>query len=149
MQGKGYIYICDDDELFLKRLEKEIADWIEKEGENCILKVYSKGGELVSDIEKEAGLYMLDIDMPDVPGLQLAEQIRHKDLQATIIFVSNHGEMVFEAIRYAPFRFIRKERMGEELPEALMAWRKGREHHDCLMEIVTRQGIVYVQRKEI
>lgn len=149
MRGKGYIYICDDDELFLKRLEKEIADWIEKEGENCILKVYSKGGELVSDIEKEAGLYMLDIDMPDVPGLQLAEQIRHKDLQATIIFVSNHGEMVFEAIRYAPFRFIRKERMGEELPEALMAWRKGREHHDCLMEIVTRQGIVYVQKKDI
>lgn len=90
MQRKGYIYICDDDELFLKSLEKEIADWIQKEGENCILKVYSKGDGLVSDIEKAAGLYMLDIDMPDVQGLQLAEQIRHKDLQATIIFVSNH-----------------------------------------------------------
>lgn len=149
MQGKGYIFICDDDELFLKRLEKEIADWIEKEGENCALKIYSKGGELVSDIEEEAGLYMLDIDMPDVPGLQLAEQIRQKDSRATIIFVSNHEEMVFEAIHYAPFRFIRKECLGEELPEALMAWRKSWEHHDSLMEIVTRQGIVYVQTEDI
>lgn len=149
MQGKGYIYICDDDELFLKRLEKEIADWIEKEGENCTLKVYSEGGKLVSDIEKEAGLYMLDIDMPDVPGLQLAEQIRQKDSRATIIFVSNHEEMVFEAIHLAPLRFVRKERLGEELPEALMAWNKSRKRDDSLVEVVTRQGIVYVQTGDI
>lgn len=149
MRGKGCIFICDDDELFLKIMGKEIADWIEKEGENCALKIYSKGGELVSDIEEEAGLYMLDIDLPDVPGLQLAEQIRQKDSQATIIFVSNYEEMVFEAIHYAPFRFIRKERLGEEVPEALTAWNKRREHHDSLMEIVTRQGIVYVQAEDI
>jgi len=57
--------------------------------------------------------------MPDVTGMDLAAWVREQNPNADIIFVSNHSETVFEAIRYQPFRFIRKERLQEELPEAL------------------------------
>ena len=61
---------------------------------------------------------LLDIDMPHISGLQIANEIR-KEINITLIFVSAHDEMVFDAIQYQPFRYIRKTRLDEELPQVL------------------------------
>jgi len=53
-------------------------------------------------------LLILDIDMPGISGLDLAETLRASNLNLLIIFLSNHEEFVFKAIEFQPFRYIRK-----------------------------------------
>lgn len=65
--------------------------------------------------------YLLDISMPGVDGIAFASQIRATGSTAPIIFITSIESRVFEAIRVQPLRFVRKNRMGEELPEAIHA----------------------------
>ena len=48
------IFICDDDELFLDRLEKAIREWCEKEQCICQINAYSQSEHMLLDIEETA-----------------------------------------------------------------------------------------------
>ena len=74
-------------------------------------------------IEKKEFLdiLILDIDMPEISGLELAEDLRRNNLNIIIIFLSNHEEFVFRAIEFQPFRYIRKSRLATEMPIAIEA----------------------------
>ena len=64
-------------------------------------------------------LLILDIDMPQISGLELAERLRASNLNLLIIFLSNHEEFVFRAIEFQPFRYIRKIKLESEMPLAI------------------------------
>lgn len=78
------IAICDDDEIFLSRLEKQIR---------AELQQLNVVGEIVSytDSEKllETKLHQteifLDIDMPEVTGMELAAKLEEQNPQAIVI----------------------------------------------------------------
>ena len=89
---------------------------------NTEIFIYTDGNILLNEIceEKESiDVLMLDIDMPHISGLQIANEIRKRKLNITLIFVSAHDEMVFDAIQYQPFRYMRKTRLDEEMPQVL------------------------------
>ena len=69
-------------------------------------------------------VFFLDIDFPQVSGMELAEEVKKRYPSTILVFVSNHGEKVFEAIHCQPFRFIRKEYLKQELGEALESIKK-------------------------
>ena len=69
-----------------------------------------------------ADLYLLDVKMPEVSGMDLAQKIRSMDLKCSIIFISSLYEPVFDSFRYTPLRYIRKEYLEEELPSALSSF---------------------------
>ena len=64
---------------------------------------------------------LLDIDMPDESGITLANTLGMQYPLLPILFVTNHDNMVFEAVKYSLFRFIRKSHLQEELTEAIPA----------------------------
>mgnify|MGYP005768074193 CR=1 FL=1 len=149
------IVICDDDVIFLELLAEKIKAELDTQEIAGRLKKYSDGRELINRISSEDDLYFLDIDMPKVSGMELAEAVIKRNPKAAIIFASNHEEMVFDAIRYTPLRFIRKARVAEELPEALAAWRAKTKQQSKTIGLLTREGevcvllenIVYIESK--
>lgn len=60
-------------------------------------------------VKKEpADILILDIDMLEISGQELAERLRAADSKLIIIFLTAHEEFVFKAIEFQPLRFIRK-----------------------------------------
>ena len=57
--------------------------------------------------------------MPDVSGMTIAKKIRMQEENLEIVFITNKDELVYDAIKVVPFRFIRKSRFDEEIQEAL------------------------------
>jgi DNA-binding LytR/AlgR family response regulator len=57
--------------------------------------------------------------MPLLNGLEVASRLRETNPFVHIIFVTNREDLVFSSFKYRPFRFIRKQRIIEELPEAV------------------------------
>lgn len=113
------IVICDDDAKFANELrvlaEKGLASFdIHPE-----FSVYNCGESVISDIPQCDAIF-LDIDMPDINGFEIAQKINETG-DTFIIFVTSYDELVYSSIKFHPFRFIRKSRLDNELPEVLNA----------------------------
>lgn len=57
--------------------------------------------------------------------------------------------MVFESFRYMPLRFIRKEKMNQELKEALHAFLTKKEIESRVLEFSTREGMRWIAVDDI
>lgn len=143
------VLIYDDDILYTELLEEKISDVLQTWKINYEIEKYQDNHRLTEESMRDAELFFLEIDMPGMSGIELAENIRKENVEAAIIFISNHAEMVFQAIHYAPLRFIRKECLEEELPEALRAWWKEIIQKNKEIELSTREGKVCIALNDI
>lgn len=66
-------------------------------------------------------IVLLDIDMPSISGMDIANRLIKEKPFINIIFLTNREELVFQTLKYRPLRFIRKNHMKEELKEAIEA----------------------------
>lgn len=127
------IAICDDDPLFMDMVRAKTNDYFLNTEQEFELSCYSSGKPLLFS-DRKYNLYLLDIVLPEFSGLELADLIRTRTPRCTIIFISSMHNAVYDSIRYAPLRFIRKENLDTELPEALDAFfQKFRKASDSLI----------------
>lgn len=118
------IAICDDcesDALLARDLIKKSLKDIHVAANivcyNCAEDVKSK----LFEHKESLDILILDIDMPEVSGMELTEELRTNNMNLIIIFLTNHEEFVFKAIEFQPFRYIRKIRIEAEMPLAILS----------------------------
>ncbi len=100
------IAICDDEPVFLKQLHKKINDM---KLPDCQIHEFTSGKDLLSFFVK--GMYeaiILDVEMPDLNGLQTAEKIREVDKTVIISFLTNYAEFAVQGYEVAAYRYILK-----------------------------------------
>ena len=66
--------------------------------------------------EEPFDVVILDVMMPKINGFRLASELKEKSPDTIIIFVSAYDDFVYSSFEYAPFRFLRKSHLEEELP---------------------------------
>lgn len=120
------IAICDDREEDIEMTKRELLKTTGRaleEGCTFQVEVYKNGNDILKNLEiiRDMHILFLDIDMPGVDGLEIAKAIEETEHRVKIMFVTSHSELVFSAIHYRPFRFIRKEFLRKELEAAMPA----------------------------
>src|SRR5215471_15721555 len=78
--------------------------------------------EVLANLEKEVpNCLVLDIQLPDIAGLELQQQLARKDMQVPIIFLTGHGDipMSVRAIKAGAVDFLTKPFNDEYLLEAI------------------------------
>lgn len=118
------IAICDDNKESLQELEKDIRLFFQNKNQEISICTYHNGNHVLHAIQQkeiEPDVLFLDIDMPDISGLETAKILRETQEDLILIFISSYEQYVFEALEYAPFRYIRKNYRKKELPLALRA----------------------------
>lgn len=76
---------------------------------DCEIHEFSSGKELLSTFVK--GMYeviILDVEMPDLNGLQTAEKIRQVDQTVILAFLTNYAEFAVQGYEVNAFRYILK-----------------------------------------
>lgn len=103
------IAVVDDEEMFILSFQKDLKRLFKQNNVDFLISSFTSGSEFLESYEEaKYDLIFLDIDIPDVNGIEIASDIRSKKINTELIFVSGHDNFVFESIHYAPFRFIRK-----------------------------------------
>lgn len=118
-----HIAICDDNRPFLNIIENKINEILEDKKEAVNICKFASGIELIkayTNKDKPFHIIFLDIDMPKIDGLEVAEVIRDKDEDCILIFLTSMDDKVYKTFKYNTFRFIRKTHMDAELEEALI-----------------------------
>ena len=116
------ISICDDDAVSLKVIKEKVKGWFEEyhRDQTCLIEAFSNGKELLSNLrENSFDLFILDLEMPKINGLELAKQIRTILPFTMIIFLTSHIKFAVEGYKVQALRYITKDRIDLELPEAL------------------------------
>lgn len=117
------IHICDDEEIFLEDIKKIVY-------ECCVgsnIRTFSDGKSLLDSLcEENADVLLLDIDMPEMNGMEVAKRISLMEKKPILIFVTSHNELVYESFKFHPYGFVRKEHASVELPKML---------EDCVAEL--------------
>lgn len=114
------IAICDDDSVFIELLKLAVKKALDSYTEIFEIFEYVRGEDLLEAAAKEKfSLIFLDIEMPEIDGYKLANNIRILNAETYIIFVSGHDNLVFRSYEYEPLWFIRKSEMEEMVPKAI------------------------------
>ncbi len=115
------IVICDDDALALQTLENDIRQFMADKDIGYSLLTYDHSQQLNFDLEDTAAadVYILDIDMPIVGGIDIALRIKSMCPRAMVFFYTSHSEFATQGYRMGVRRYILKQDMHESLEEAM------------------------------
>ena len=84
-------------------------------GTDIIIQITSFQSSSDTEILNPFDVYILDIDMPDLNGFELANKIYEKYPKAVIIFCTMHDNLVYDSFRLNAFYFVRKSNLEEDL----------------------------------
>lgn len=117
------IALCDDDEAELSKVKPLVEGFIAKNQshEQMSFRMFNDGDELLSTINKGGGydLLILDILMPGMNGIELAAEIRCRNTDCKIIFLTSSPEFALKSYKVNAFSYLLKPFLPSEL-EALL-----------------------------
>lgn len=102
------IAICEDEEFIQNSIEKNVEKCLEITGMAGKCECFVSAEELLEKGNMPYALYILDVEMKKLSGLELAEHIRTEDRNAVIIFMTNHSEMMQKAFDVQAFQYLVK-----------------------------------------
>ena len=121
------IAICDDNENIIEELKDIIQEFFSVKNIPLELYCFCDGKELISTGEK-FDLAIVDIEMPEVNGIEAAKYVQQENENAVIIIVTSHQEYLDDAMDINVYRYlpkpIEKDRFIRGLEGAVVKYMK-------------------------
>ncbi len=139
--------VCDDEKIICNEIKKRLLE-IRPEFE---VSLFSSGDELIKS-EKNFDLIFLDIEMPQLDGMETAKIIRKNYKNEYIIFLTSHSELMAEAFKVKAFRFLEKPINLDSFREAITMAEKEILSNERLtismkgqLKVIYLKDIVYIE----
>lgn len=102
--------ICDDEKRIATRIEKLVIEACTKRGVRAFTDTFYSGNSLMDYISmgNEYDIIYLDIEMPDMDGIEFAKKLRKENSEVMLVYISAHTEYALQLFDVDTFRFIKK-----------------------------------------
>lgn len=112
------IGICDDEQIVREILKQKVEICLREAGVRADILFFQRGQELL-ETEEDLDILFLDIEMPEMDGIEAGKKLRQKGNNCKIIVATSMVERFKEAFYIDAFRFVTKPFEMEEIREAL------------------------------
>lgn len=103
------IAICDDQPQELQIINEYITEYVESHALETEINKFSHPDKLLTALETESfHIYILDIVMPLVSGIEIGKEIRRFDRDAKIIYVTTEPQFALLAYAASPMNYLIK-----------------------------------------
>ena len=147
------IAILDDDKTALMISSSAVDAFLkEKNAEYQLFSFSNPLNFLASAKEEKFDLSFLDIDMPEMTGLEVADQLSEIAKNGQIIFLSQREDLVFECLKFHPFGFIRKSKLIDDFSLMMNQFYQtiaNEENDETKIDIVDKTRTISFKIKEI
>lgn len=110
------IAICDDDKNDRDKINTYVAEYFDGKDIQAEVRVFDHPDTLLQECESfRPQVYILDIVMPMVTGIQAARELRWNQPEAQIIFATSESSFALEAFDVNPINYILKPVNKEKL----------------------------------
>lgn len=107
------VAICDDIDVVASLTERLLLQYNEA---MLDIDVFNKSQKLIESLDNTTyDLFILDISMPGLSGIEIAEFIREKNYNVPIIFLTSHKEYMEEVFQVQTFDYIMKPVTAKKL----------------------------------
>lgn len=116
------IVICEDEISQREKLKEYIQKIFDDNKEKVEITEFESAEDLLSDniVLKEVDIFILDIKLNGLSGMDLAKLIRKEDDRSEIIFVTSLVEYIQEGYTVRAYRYLLKPIEYEELRKHLL-----------------------------
>ncbi len=137
------IAVCDDDEREISRIRKLITEYQISRNETIECQYFTNGTDFLCELKGgEYDLVLLDILMPGISGIKIAQELRELDKNVRFIFVSASPEFAVESYRVGAYYYLLKPVEADSF-FALLDKVKGE------LSVQTEQGFILKSRDSI
>lgn len=134
------IAIVDDNRVDLNEEVQITEEYFRKKGLLCRVEPFEDPDWMIRGLKEEQyDIYIMDIRMEKMDGIEAAKKIRAEYPEPIIIFATNYQEYAIEAYEVNTWRYIQKRKLKEKLTEA----------YDALLpRLLEQENEVYVIEKK-
>ncbi len=146
------IAIVDDSQELLDKVKCLVKSYMGTAGRLFRVWCCTNPAALVSSIldGDRFDIYILDVEMPGSNGLEVAERIRELQPVAKIIFLTSYLDYATKGYAVHALRYILKQNMDKDLPEALETALKSLDDANCACLMVSHyNNITRILHKDI
>ena len=108
------IGICDDEQIVSEILKRKVEICLREAGVQAEITLFSQGQDLFETGE-DLDILFLDIEMPEMDGIEVGKKLRQKGNDCKIIVATSMVERFKEAFYIDAFRFVTKPFEMEEI----------------------------------
>lgn len=118
---KYRIAICDDEQNQIEYITSIVASWSAHEGHGCEIRTFASAEAFLFEYEEDKAydILLLDVEMKNMNGIELAKRIRKDNNHAEIIFITSHFEFVGEGYEVDALHYLIKPISVEKLTQVL------------------------------
>ena len=114
------IALLDDDKTALLISKGAIESFFQEKNIAISLDAFNSPVNFLAMAKEENyRLVFLDIDMPEINGLEVGKQLKGFNPQTDIIYLSQREDLVFDTLQLHPFGFIRKSKIIQDFANVL------------------------------
>lgn len=135
------IVICEDEISQREKLKEYIHKIFDENKEKVEIIEFESAEELLSSgiILKEVDIFLLDIKMNGLSGMDLAKMIRKEDDRSEIIFVTSLVEYIQDGYTVRAYRYLLKPIEYEEIKKHLL---------NCISDIKKKKGNFIIENRD-
>lgn len=114
---KYKIAICDDDKNQIRHISSMVTKWGTESGHTCEIHTFVSAEAFLFEYEEEKAfdILLLDVEMEEISGVELARRIRRDNNRAEIIFITSHFEFFGEGYEVDALHYLLKPILEENL----------------------------------
>ncbi|WP_170075829.1 LytR/AlgR family response regulator transcription factor [Paraclostridium dentum] len=134
------IILCEDQIEHQKNIERNLKNILCEKNIDYNLNIYSTGEELLKNYNQGADIFILDIQMDEITGMDVARKIREIDKnKPEIIFTTSLIEYIQEGYEVRAYRYLLKPIKYDDFKKHILS---------CIDEVINkRDKFVLVENK--
>lgn len=115
------IAICDDEIAQAEYLFTCVRSWLSKSGNSAVINTFPSAESFLFEYveDKSYDILLLDIEMGNINGIELARRIRENNDSVQIIFITGFYDFISEGYDVCAVNYLMKPVSSEKLEDAL------------------------------
>lgn len=145
------IVIIEDDAKEQDRLVHQIEEWSMDKDVNVKIRTYNSAENFYSKNENydcETDLFLLDIELFEIDGLEVAKDLRRKKYEGDIIFVTAFRDYVYEGYNVHAFNYLIKP-VNQQMLNKCLDEIEQKKHANCYVYKNKHTETILIPYKDI